>query len=277
MTNYLLYFFYNIFGDYMKIYIDLLILLNFILDFLLLMGVGIILNRQTNLKKIFISSIIGSITIISLFFSISSFSLFLIKLIISIIMVIVTFGYRDIYYTLKNLFYLYTICIILGGFFYYINIEFNLLLNTNGIVLNFIILLLCSPVVLYFYIKQIKDIKLNYNNYYNIDVYLKNGKIIELTAFLDTGNKLIDPYKKRPIILINKDKLGVNFNIENYLLVPYDTVDNHGLLKCLVPDKIYIHNVGIRNNFLIGISEEKIKIDGVDCILNKMLLEEKII
>lgn len=261
----------------MKIYIDLLILLNFILDFLLLMGVGIILNRQTNLKKILISSIIGSVTIISLFFSISSFSLFLIKLIISIIMVIVTFGYRDIYYTLKNLFYLYTISIILGGFFYYINIEFNLLLNTNGIVLNFIILLLCSPIVIYFYIKQIKDIKLNYNNYYNIDVYLKNGKIIELTAFLDTGNKLIDPYKRRPIILINKDKLGVNFNIENCLLVPYDTVDNHGLLKCLVPDKIYIHNVGIRNNFLIGISEEKIKIDGVDCILNKMLLEEKII
>lgn len=277
MTNYLLYFFYNIFGDYMKIYIDLLILLNFILDFLLLMGVGIILNRQTNLKKLLISSIIGSITIISLFLSISSFSLFLIKLIISIIMVIVTFGYRDIYYTLKNLFYLYTISIILGGFFYFINIEFNLLLNTSGIVLNFIILLMCSPVVIYFYIKQIKDIKLNYNNYYNIDVYLKNGKIIELTAFLDTGNKLIDPYKRRPIILINKDKLSNNLNIDNCLLVPYDTVDNHGLLKCLVPDKIYIHNIGIRKNFLIGISEEKIKIDGVDCILNKLLLEERII
>lgn len=277
MTKYLSYFFYNKFGDYMKIYLDLLILLNFILDFLLLIGVGIILNRQTNLKKILISSLIGSITIISLFFSISSFGLFLIKLIISIIMVIVTFGYRDITYTLKNLFYLYTVSIILGGFFYFINIEFDLLLNTNGIVLNFIILLLFSPIVIYYYIKQIKDIKLNYNNYYNIDLYLKNGKIIELTAFLDTGNKLIDPYKRRPIILINKDKLNNDYNIDNYLLVPYDTVNNHGLLKCLVPEKIYIHNVGIRNNFLIGISEEKIKIDGVDCILNKMLLEEKII
>ena len=43
------------------------------------------------------------------------------------------------------------------------------------------------------------------------------------------------------------------------------------------PDKIYIDKVGIKTNFLIGISEEKINIEGVDCILHTNLMERTIL
>ena len=61
------------------------------------------------------------------------------------------------------------------------------------------------------------------------------------------------------------------------MLVPYNSLNNHGLLKCIVPDKIYIDNVGIKKNFLIGISEEEINIEGVDCILHSSLMERTIL
>lgn len=266
----------------MTIYIDLVILLNFGIDLLLLFAVAIILRRQTTLRKLLISAIVGSITILSMFIELNSLSLFFIKIIISIIMCLITFGYRNIKYTLNNLFYLYTSSIILGGFLYLLNLECSykhegLMFYYNGLSVNFIVLIILSPIIIYAYVKQGLNLKNNYSNYYNIDIYLETGEVIEATSYLDTGNKLEDPYKKRPIILLNKDLIKIDYDHHRLLLVPYDTLNNHGLLKCIVPKSIYIQGIGFRDNFLIGISNEEILIDGVDCILSPKLLEKGII
>ncbi len=262
----------------MKIYIDLVLFLNFGFDLLLLFSVAIILRRETTLKRLLLASLIGSITILAMFINIDSFSLFLLKIIISLIMVYITFGYKNIKYILKNLFYLYTSSIILGGFLYFLNLQCSykhkgLVFYFNGLSVNLIVLIILSPIIIYIYTKQLLELKNNYSNYYNIDIYLKNGKIIPTTAFLDTGNKLEDPYQKRPIILLNKELIKIDYKKDKLLLVPYDTINNHGLLKCLIPEKIFIQGIGFKKNFLIGISNEPINIDGIDCILNSKLLE----
>lgn len=262
----------------MTIYLDLVILLNLGFDLLLLFAVAIVLRRSPTLIRLLLGALIGSITIISMFIEFSSIGLFLVKILISIIMCIVTFGFRDLKYTLNNLFYLYTSSILLGGFLYLLNLEFSyknegLLFYYNGLSVNVIILIVLSPIIIYFYVKQGKNLRNNYSNYYNIDIYLKNDEIINATAFLDTGNKLEDPYKRRPIILLNNNKIKIDYELHKLLLVPYESLNNHGLLKCIIPDKIFIEGVGFRDNFLIGISNEEIKIDGVDCILSPRLME----
>ena len=262
----------------MKIYIDLVLLLNFGFDLLLLFSVAIILRRQTTLKKLLLASFTGSITILAMFIELNNLLLFILKIIISLLMVYITFGFKNIKYTIKNLFYLYTSSIILGGFLYFLNLQFSyknkgLVFYFNGLSINVIVLIVLSPIIIFAYTKQALELKNNYSKYYNIDIYLKNGKIIPTTAFLDTGNILEDPYKKRPIILLNKELLSLDYSKDKIILVPYDTINNHGLLKCIIPDKIFIQGIGFRKNLLIGISNEKIKIDGIDCILNSKLLE----
>ncbi len=261
----------------MKLYLDLILLLNFAFDFLLLMTVSLVLKRSIKIRRVLLGALIGSLSIFFLFLKINSITLFFYKLIISIIMTIVSFKYKNIRYTLKNLFYLYITSILLGGFMYFLNIEFSykqkgLVFYHNGLSINFIVLIILSPIILYAYIKQVKYLKNNYSNYYKLDIYLKE-EIISLTAFLDTGNKLIDPYSKRPIILVNR--CCIKKYLDNYpkILVPYDGINNHGLLECIKPEKIYIKNYGFKKNLLIGISNEIIDIDGVDCILHTRLLE----
>ena len=168
----------------------------------------------------------------------------------------------------------------MGGFLYLLNLEFSykntgLVFYYDGLSINFIVMIIMSPIIIFAYIKQGLELKNNYSNYYNIDIYLKSGRVIETTAFLDTGNKLVDPYKKRPIILLNSELLSPSILEDNILLVPYDSLNNHGLLKCLIPEKIFIQGVGFRKNFLVGISNEKIKMDGIDCILNSRLIERE--
>lgn len=183
-------------------------------------------------------------------------------------MSLIAFSYKDIIYTIKNIFYMYSISIFLAGGINLINV--NLLPNIDSLILNITILIILSPIITYIYIKSINNYKNNYSNYYKVDIYLNDDEKLTLSAFLDTGNKLIDPYKHRPIILINK-KL-VEIKNKKILLVPYNTINTNDLLKCIIPKKIYIHNIGYKTNFLIGLMDE-ITIDGVDCILNQKLLE----
>lgn len=261
----------------MKVYLDLILFLNFMFDLILISATGMILRRKMVIKNVVLGSLLGSLSTFMLFFPINSLVLILVKIVISMIMVLVSFGYRDYKYTCKNLFYLYTSSLILGGGMYLLNNEFSykqegLVFYHNGLSINFVVLIILSPLIIYLYVNQLKELKNNYSKYYNVDIYFKDGTKKEVTAFLDTGNKLNDPYKKRPIILINKNIVNIDYS-NNLLLVPFDTVNSHGLLKCIIPDKIDVLGVGVYKDVLIGISEQAIKIDGVDCILHEKTLE----
>jgi len=190
----------------------------------------------------------------------------------------VAYGIKDLKYILTNMLYFYLTSIILGGFLYYLNIEFSyknigMVFYHKGMGINYIFILIASPIILYIYTKQMKKIK-EINSYnYNVDVYVEN-KMIELHAFMDTGNTLLDPYKKRKVIITNSKKLKENLKEKNFLLVPYESVNTSGLLKCIKVDKVYIEGLGIREDILVGLTDEKFKYDGIDCILNYLLLEE---
>ena len=250
------------------VYVDLLVIQDLIYNYVILLGISLLLTRITNIKKIFLSSAIGTIPLIFLFINISNQLNFFISFIFSIIMSLITFSYKDIIYTIKNIFYMYSISIFLAGGINLINV--NLLPNIDNHILNVIILIILAPIITYIYIKSINNYKNNYSNYYKVDIYINDDEKLTLSAFLDTGNKLIDPYKHRPIILINK-KLIKTKN-KKILLVPYNTINTNDLLKCIIPKKIYIQNIGYKTNFLIGLMDE-ITIDGVDCVLNQKLLE----
>ena len=120
-----MFFFYNVFGDDMTIYLDLVMILNFAIDFILLLTVSIILKRNVKLTRIMLGAFIGGLSILFLFFNINSFLLFIFKILISILMILTTFGYKTIKYTLVNILYLYMSSIILGGFLYLLNLEFS--------------------------------------------------------------------------------------------------------------------------------------------------------
>ena len=267
-------FLYDSFGDDMKVYYDLVLILNTVFDFLLLLTTSILLKRKVKFYRFILGSLVGGISIFTLFININSFTLCIFKLLISIIMIIVTFSFKNIKYFFTNLFYLYVSSIVLGGFLYLLNIEFSykhdgLIFYHNALSINFIVLILSSPIILYFYVKQIKRLKNNYNNYYKVGLWYKD-KEYNFCAFLDTGNKLYDPYHHRPIILVNTN--DIDFSFENSLIVPYKTASGNSVLKCLKADKIIIDKKHIVKDVLFGKCCNEFEIDGVDMILHSEII-----
>lgn len=256
----------------MKVYIDVILLLNFGFDFLLLIATSYLLKRNIKIRRIIIGALFGSLSTLLLFINISSFTLFVFKILISIVMIIITFSFKNWKYTLKNFIHLYLNSIILGGFLYLLNIQFSykqvgLIFYHNGLSINFILLIVLSPIIIYIYVKQIKSLKLNLNNYHKVEFEILNH--YKLNGFLDTGNQLKSIYFNKAISIINKDIIKENIN---YFYEPIYTVNGNSMMKCFKVKSIWIDNVEYQN-VIFGVSDEYFKMD-VDVILNSRIWEE---
>ena len=186
-----------------------------------------------------------------------------------------SFGYKSLKYITKNMIFLYISSIVLGGALYLLNIEMTyknqgIIFYKNKLSINFIILIITTPIIIYIYIKECKNLKLNYSNYHKIEINLEN-ETIKCNGFLDTGNKLKDPYKKRPIILMNNNYLQKK-DI-NKIIVPAHTIIGSQIIECIKIKKLKIDNIEIKKEVLLGFINKKIKIDGIDCLLNYEIME----
>ena len=245
----------------MRIYIDLFFLFNAIMDIIIITSVSILLKRNITYKRILISSLLGGISSLMLFTSINRL---LLELITIILMITIAFKYKNIRYFLTNILYTYILSILLGGLIYLFNSKVTL-----NIYLNYLVIIILSIEVMTLYIKESKKIKNTYTNSYKVDIYFKDKEKISLIGFLDTGNNLYDPYKKRPIILVDKKYQKE----DKFILVPYHTINGEGLLKCIKPEKVYIEKIGYKNNLLVAFSSSPSTINGVEVLLHKDLMK----
>lgn len=245
----------------MKIYIDLFFIFNVIMDYIIIMSTGILLKRRTSYIRMIFSSLIGGISSLVLFTSLNKI---VIEIVSIVIMILISFGYKGIRYLIKNILYMYILSTLLGGIIYLFNIKVS-----NSIFLTYLIIIVISIEVMILYIKENKKMRSIYNNYYKVDIYFKDREKLSLIGFVDTGNNLYDPYKKRPVIIVS-DKY---IKKDKYILVPYHTINGNGLLKCIKPDIIFIDDIGYKGNVLVGFSDNFNFCDGVDVILHKDIMK----
>ncbi len=191
-------------------------------------------------------------------------------------MCILSFGWKDKNYLMQNISYFYMTSVILGGFLYFLKLEFSenqnsLIFTYNDYQIPYLFLVILSPIMLYIYYRQ-RNHEKKYSSYYEVTIAFLDGKIKKFQGFLDTGNKLKDPITKKYVILI-KENLLQNIKQKRILYVPYHSLNHEGLIKCFPIDYLEI-NKKKSKNYLVGISEDDLIRDGVDCVLNSNCLEE---
>ena len=218
----------------------------------------------------------GELSLLLLFVDMNNTLFLLFKTILSVLMIVICFGYRDLKYSSKNLLYFYLVSMLLGGSIEFLNNQFSythngLVFTDNGLEISYFIVLIVSLYIYFKYMKSFNDLKNNYAYYYKCKIFFDDKQFIELNAFLDTGNKLYIPYLGKSIVLVDKDLL-TSVNIKNPIYVPYNSLNNHGLLECYKCLKLEINGLEF-DSFLLGVSTEKFFMDGIDCIINNSVME----
>ena len=239
----------------MKVYLDVIFILNFLYDFLILSSVSVLLKRHAKLSRILISSLIGSISLITLFVGFNNILLSLFKVSLSLVMVLICFGKRRFF---ESLFYMYIVAIVIGGSQY--------MLTGNYYEVNIVTFGLLSPVVVYLYIKSMNEYKISITKYYDV-VIVSGSNTYKLVGYMDTGNRLKEPILGKPIIFV-RDDLEILFN--NIYFVPYKVINGSSILKCGSVDSVIINGEVV--DCLIGLVD-KYSFKDMDCLLNEYIRE----
>ena len=74
---------------------------------------------------------------------------------------------------------------------------------------------------------------------------------------------------------IKESKERVKSAIKNtpFFYIPYQRINEGGLLRCYKVKKIFIEGIGVKKNIVVGVVNEKLKFNKVEVLLNYLLME----
>lgn len=263
----------------MTIYIDVVILENLIMNYIIMYATAIILKKKISIIRLFTSSMLGAIyAIISYIFQSPIYSIVILKILLSITMVYIAFKPIKIKELLKQLLIFYMTSFVFGGaalsLIYFIKPqeaqmkngifsgEYSLKVVFLGGIVGFTIIVIAF--------KSIKNKISSKDIFYDIEIYIENNKI-ETKAMIDTGNMLKEPITNTPVIVVEHTLLynvipkQILNNIDEILLGNLEIIEEKIREKYLSKLKfIPFSSIGKANGMLLGIKADKIIIKNED-------------
>lgn len=258
----------------MTIYIDIILLENLCMNYIILFATAYIMKLKINHIKIVVSSTIGAIYSIMLYMQILPiYSNLIAKIVLSIVMVYIAYMPQNIKKLIKQLILFYLISFAFGGcafaLLYFIKPE-NIIMQ-NGVYIGTypikIALLggIVGFVITYVAFRIIKNKTSKNNIIYPLEIKI-NKKTISLNALLDTGNMLKDPITLMPVIVVEKEKL--------YSFLPTEILNNlerivGGDTKEIIEKNmeymskfriIPYNSIGKQNGLMLGFKADNVKI-----------------
>ena len=205
----------------MVFYLDLILLLNFMLDYFLLLATGKLLNRPVKHLRIALAAGVGALYTLSFFLPKQSFfSLFISKLLLSLVIILIAFGFKHLLAFVQTLATFYMISFITGGGViavqYFFNIQHDVV---NGIyisrssspVLILTLIVVAFGRVLYFAKGTVKSLtrkNIVQQKIVEVEVFINEQSYL-CKGLIDTGNQLYDPITRKPVMIIEAERLDL--------------------------------------------------------------------
>lgn len=236
----------------MRIYLDILLITNFVSAFVMLMLVAHLIHIKVGWLSAVLASVICSVSSLTIAADITAFTSILIKIIAVMsasAIVLKSVNYKRVLrfafiFTAMNLMYIAVIYVVWtvtkSGFIYVCNctiyFDVSLLLLIVATVITYVIMCVFD---------YIRTVKFNRNTAYRVTICVKS-KSFTLSAIADTGNGLLEAFTGKPVIICHSgsiySKMGLDSdNLEyGFRLLPFNTVAGSGMVKITTPESIVI-------------------------------------
>jgi stage II sporulation protein GA (sporulation sigma-E factor processing peptidase) len=279
----------------MDVYIDVLILENTIINFLILYVTSKFAKTKAPSWRLLLGSLIGTTYVIILLLmpSVTFYYTAVAKFILSMAIIAVSFWTSKIRAFLKVLvcFYISTF-VFAGGAFAIIyltgsggfvrNGVYYIFRKNNGIVMILMVLFIGILVRVFYEIIQNRSIK--GKMFVSFSIFL-NNKSLSLRGLVDTGNSLHDPLSNLPVVIVEMDSIKTMLP-QSLLSVLGATGDTDlkklgALSECDLGARVRLvpfTSLGKENGLLVGfkpdgiyIGEDKKEVIAIVCIYNRRL------
>lgn len=259
----------------MTIYIDVVLIENLIMNSIILLATGLILKEKIKIIRLLLSSLLGAIySVISYMSILEIYSSMILKIILSIVMIYIAFTPQNMKKMWKDILIFYLTSFVFGGVAFaliYIVKPQDILMKNGlflgtyplktiilGAIIAFIIIMAAFTVVKTKITK--KDM------FCEIEIGI-NGKKIQTTAMLDTGNLLKEPITSTPVIVVEHTLLydcipkEILNHVDELLGGEFNNI-TRGIKEEYMAKLKFIpfSSLGKQNGMLLGIKAEYIQI-----------------
>lgn len=199
----------------MTIYLDAVWLLNFLIDFMILMLTGAIAKESIRKRHLVLGACVASIIVpLTIYYPGSFLTSVPGKLLYSILIIVVTFRYGTLSRTLKLLALFYFVNFTVGGGLIALHymIQRPIGISTAGFLtvnqgygdpVSWLFILIGFPCVWLFTKRRMDKHaieKIRYDQLYQVTLTMKN-KSFTTQGYIDSGNQLVCPLTKKPVII----------------------------------------------------------------------------
>lgn len=231
----------------MEIYLDMLLLENFLVNFFLIYVTTRTVRIRVKLKRVYLSAFIGALScILVLIYPMNAILQLILKFGVAFIMLWIPYG-NKITTIIKSTLIFIMYSMVLAGMCVFIKFNEMGALPADGIIWDFSYKkLLLSVMILAIFIDRmviyIKDRKDIHKLVYNVDIFFDESKKT-VKAFLDTGNELREPVTNLPVIVIEEGIINtMTLKEDDMFTIPYRVVNgNKGNLYGIRPKHVDIH------------------------------------
>lgn len=253
----------------MTVYLDIVVLENMLINYIILDLTGIILKRNKKFIRLLFSSFIGAFfTIASFFYRFHMIESIFLKLLISSCMIVIAFKEIKKLNFIKNLFVFYLVTFVLGGISFmviYLNNPSSVFIKNGVLVGDYSMLKILIGIIFSIYFLKlvfylIKNPIEKKQLICDLEIGIK-GKSTQIKVLIDTGNLLRDPFTGKPVIIVEKESLkdvleeDILENVDKILNGKVLSSEYHTLLR-IIP----YHSLGNENGILIGVRSDFVKI-----------------
>ncbi|MDO4562703.1 MAG: sigma-E processing peptidase SpoIIGA [Clostridia bacterium] len=254
----------------MTVYIDVLFAVNFAVNFLLLVATAVVCSARVSARRVFAAATLGALYCVCVFFPhMHIFYSTAVKLLVGVVLVVVAFDVRSAREALKKAAIFYAVTLVFGGGALAVFTMSGAgaganALYSNGVLyaelpISVLALAVCAIyAVLYITQKLLRDNAMRTRFMRTVTIHCM-GKCVEITALLDTGNSLCDPFDGTPVIVAEYEA------IEKIIPETAKCLFKGGGDYCgkAAPLRIIpFHAVGVQGGVLLGFLPDEVFLDG---------------
>ena len=259
----------------MTIYVDVVLMENLIMNYIILLATGLILKIKIKHIRLILGSLLGAIyTIVAYTGFLKIYSNFILKIILSLIIVYIAYNPQTVKTLSKELLFFYLTSFVFGGaaFALIYIVKPQDILMKNGLFLGtyplktVILAAIVAFIIIITAFKIIKRKMTKKDMIYKIEVKL-NGKIIKTKALVDTGNMLKEPITNLPVVVIERSLLYDSIpkeilnHLEEIIGGDFEKIPEEIRIKYISKLKLIpFSSLGKQNGMLIGIKPEYLKV-----------------
>lgn len=259
----------------MTIYIDVVLIENLIMNYIILFTTGLILKLKIQSIRILIASLLGAIySIIAYTGVLKIYSSFLLKIVLSVLIVYIAFNPQNVRKMWKDLLIFYLTSFVFGGaaFALIYIVKPQDIIMKNGLFLGTYPLktvILGAVIAFAVIIAAFSIVKSRISKkdmFCEIETKI-NNKIVRTRAIIDTGNMLKEPITNTPVVVVEHTLLyecipkEILSNLENIIGGDFKKIPEQIKEKYISKLKLIpFSSLGKQNGMLLGIKPEYIKI-----------------